>query len=282
MLAAELQHLFPGTPKSIGHSLPELRLLPGLRDGSVVSGLVERLAAYLEDRQALGYRTLGVGLSGGVDSAVACELAHRAAFDDAWAVTVDLGDESIEATSAIAQAIGIRHTVLDGREAHSAMMNVVQPTDVLARIHLRSRLVALLVHQYADTRCGLVVDTTDRSERVLRLYEEGRRGHVAPLIDLYKSEVYAAAETMDIPDFDERTSGCPELNNLDAFGLPWLALDAVLHNLDVEGSTAESISARTGLDRAWLDRLERRIREQPLRTDTVHLILGDTGTATRG
>lgn len=280
MLATELQHLFPGVPRTVGR-LRQLAQLPGLEDGSVVTELMDRLGRYLEDRRVLGYRTLVVGLSGGADSAVACKLAHTATPDGAWAVTIDMGDETIEAARAVTTAIAMRHVVLDGRATYAAHLSVLPGSDVLSRVHLRSRLVTSLVHQFADNNNALVVDTTDRSERVLRLFEEGHRGHVAPLMDLYKSEVYAVAGAMNIPVPDERASGCPGLHNLDAFGLPWSMLDAVLHDLDVEGATAETISGDTGLDRLWLDRLERRVRQQPLRTDTVPFLLGDAGRETR-
>ncbi len=276
MLAAELRHLFPGTPKFTTEALPELTPIAGLRDGSVLRELVSQLADYLDARQVLGYRTLVVGLSNGVDSAVACELAHRAAPDGAWAVTVDFGDESIETIRSIARAVGISHIVLDGREAYASQLKVVPTSDAVSRIHLRSRIVVTLVHQFAESRFGLVVDTTDRSERVLRLYEEGKRGHVAPLIDLYKSEVFAMAEALGIGDFDESESGCPELNNLDAFGLPWSTLDRLLHDLEAEGASAEGVAASSGLDPVWIERLVRRIQEQPLRTDTEYLYLRDS------
>ena len=270
MLHPDLERLFPGQP-----ALPPLvaqprAVRPGVLDGSIRTDLGRQLGRYLAERESLGYKRFVVGLSGGVDSAVCAQLVSDAAPGAVQAVVVDLGDstEEVHLGAELAATMQLPCTVINAADAFEAQLRLVPEGSIIGQIHLRSRIITSLLFQVADVSHGVVVDTTDRSEEILRLYEEGRRGNVAPVIDLYKSELYAMANTMGLGELSE--SGCPDLNNLDAFGLAWQQLDAILDAL-ANRESVPSLMERTGLDPVWVERLERRIRVQPLRTDIVHL-----------
>ncbi len=275
MLDKDLLELFPGPPGASAGQGPALLPREGVLDGDVREVLARLLAGYLNDRSHLGYDRLVVGLSGGVDSVVCAQLAWDAAPGAVNAVIIDMGDgvdgDETEFAVQLAESIGIPHVVLDGRSTYAAHRQIVQERRVISRIHMRSRLLTSMIFQVADNLGGLVVDTTDKSEVILRLYEEGQRGHVAPIIDLYKSELYAMATEMGLGVVSGRASGCPDLNNFDAFGMEWGPLDAVLRELAELRSPPDEIAQRYDLDLAWLNRLERRIRTQPLRTAHVRL-----------
>lgn len=269
MLHPELEHIFPGPPANLGRIRPR-PLRREVADGSARADLGRKLRNYLTERGELGYRCFVIGLSGGVDSAVCAQLALDAAPSAVRAVVVELDDapEETELGMQCASAMGVPCTVVKGREALDAQLRVAPSTSVMGRIHVRSRLITSLLFQVANECEGLVIDTTDRSEDLLGLYEEGRRGNVAPVSGLYKSELYAMAHEMGLGDFSE--SGCPDLRNSDAFGLQWSQLDAILELL-ARAVPIDSIARRSGLETAWIKALERRMRLQPLRTDHVAL-----------
>lgn len=273
MLDPDLEHLFPGQPALRMSARHEWAVRAGVVDGSLRGNLGVHLARYLAERAVLGYRCFVIGLSGGVDSAVCAQLARDAAPGAVHTVVIDLGDAPDETHIGIqlAEAMALPCTVLEAGDAYAAQCRVMPDGPLIGRIHLRSRLITSLLYQFADGCRGLVIDTTDRSEEILRLYEEGRRGHVAPVIELYKSELYAMAAAMGLGKLS--ASGCPDLNNLDAFGLDWRHLDAMIDAL-ATGTSTDALATATGLDLAWLERLAQRIRVQPLRTDLVRLGVG--------
>lgn len=277
MLDPSLRDVFPGRPEGRAERLRDRPAGPAVLDGSVRASLSAQLRAYLSERAVLGYCCVVVGMSGGVDSAVCAQLAIDAAPGDVRAVVVDLGDapEDTDRGRAQADALSVPCTVLPAKDLLVASQQLVAGLPAIGRVHLRSRLISLGIFQVADASDGLVIDTTDRSELILRLYEEGCRGHVAPIVDLFKSEVYALADAMGLGTFAR--SGCPGLNNEDAFGLPWSQLDFFLEAL-ASGATLAELEEATGMDRLWLERLARRVRLQPLRTELVELRIGTPGS----
>jgi NAD+ synthase len=273
-LDPRLSHLFPGRPQHGPVEGVGRVVRGGVLDDTVRMELARQLGRYLAERAALGYRCLVVGLSGGVDSAVCAQLVRDASPGAACGVIVDLGDadEEVRIAAKLADAVDIPCTVLDGRAVYLAHRDVMPERHLISRVHARSRVITSLLFQYAESCEGLVVDTTDRSEEILRLYEEGGRGHVAPVIDLYKSELYAMVEAMGLPT--TATSGCPDLDNMEAFGLPWSQLDAVLDRL-AAGASVANLTETLGLDEIWLAKVAQRVRMQPLRTEPVRLTVGD-------
>lgn len=270
MLHPDLDHLFPGTPGTRPGTGPTLTPRPGVLDGSVRLHIARQLQDYLAERSVLGYRAYVVGMSGGVDSAVCAQLLVDAVPGAVHAVAVDMGDADDELATSLrlTEQLAVPCTVLDGRATYEAHRSVMPERRVISRIHVRSRLITSMLFQWADNQDGLVVDTTDRSEEILRLYEEGRRGNVAPVIGLYKSELHAIADAMGLGALSR--SGCPDLDNHDAFGMPWDQLDHVLDGL-ARHARVEELAAMHGVDDAWVTALARRVRMQPLRTDVVHL-----------
>jgi NAD+ synthetase len=270
LLDPDLEHLFPGAPAVPASDALQYSVSETMLNGRVQEDLTRQLQAHLADRIVLGYESLVVGLSGGVDSAVCARLVQDAAPGASHGVIVNLGDavEEVRIAQQVAVEVGIPVTVLDGRPVFRAHLAVMPERRMISRIHARSRLITSVLFQFADNCGGLVVDTTDRSERILCLYEEGQRGHVAPVANLYKSELYAMAASMGIGELT--ASGCPDLDNLDAFGLAWSQLDGVL-DLLTSGAAVEALASTYGLDEAWLWKLAWRLQMQPLRTNYARL-----------
>jgi NH3-dependent NAD+ synthetase len=225
---------------------------------------------YLRERHSLGYECFVVGLSGGVDSTVCAQLLKHSVPQHTYGVIVDFGDadDEVQIAEKIASTLDISYAVLDGRAVYSAHRALAKDERLISRIHVRSRLITSMLFQVADNRDGLVVDTTDRSEDILCLYEEGQRGHVTPLIDLYKSELYVMAKKMGFGEL--RQSGCVDLDNSKAFGLPWAELDAILDAV-ISGVTVEELATNYGFSTSWLSKLAWRVHMQPLRTRHVSL-----------
>ena len=247
-----------------------------------VAGLAGEIREHMTRLSAIGLKSVVVGMSGGADSAVAAALAH-VSETPVSAVVIEMDhparlSENVRRAISQAERIGVPHQVVNAAEIYHQHLALCDSNSKIARVHLRSRVVNNVVFQFADNRSAAVLDTRDKSECILRIYEEAFRGHIAPLAGLYKSEVYELADYFGLRELRQLPSGCPELVDLDAFGAGWETLDPLLFLLTERKLTPAAIADRYGVDHAWLEELERRIRTQPLRT-TTHEV--DIACATR-
>ena len=273
MLHEDLSAAFPGGP---GEHEPIPHVGLGGSATRVSSAIAQGISAHMERATALGFSGLVVGLSGGVDSAVACALAARSSWPvHALVVEMDLPDGLAPDTvrsRQLADRLDVAHTFVNASQLYREHLQLLPDNPVLTRVHLRSRVVTTLILQLADSMSCLAIDTTDRSEIVLRMYEESFRGHVAPLAGLYKSQVYEIGDALGLSDLRVVRSGCPELVDFDAYGLEWDELDGVLTMMVDAGVPIDEIGRRYRLSEPWLAALERRIRLQPLRTTTEPIL----------
>lgn len=210
MLHEDLSAAFPGGP---GEHEPIPHVGLGGSATRVSSAIAQGISAHMERATALGFSGLVVGLSGGVDSAVACALAARSSWPvHALVVEMDLPDGLAPDTvrsRQLADRLDVAHTFVNASQLYREHLQLLPDNPVLTRVHLRSRVVTTLILQLADSMSCLAIDTTDRSEIVLRMYEESFRGHVAPLAGLYKSQVYEIGDALGLSDLRVVRSGCP-------------------------------------------------------------------------
>jgi NAD+ synthase len=243
-----------------------------LHSRDVIPSLVDGISDHVDTMAPLGFSGLVVGLSGGVDSAVACALARQGRWPvHALVVEMDVNEgfspETVRSLE-LARRLDVPHTCVNASQVYAEHLRMIPGGSTLARVHLRSRVVTTVVLHLADSQSFLAVDTTDRSEIVLRMYEESFRGHVAPLAGLYKSEVYEMADAFGLSDLRGPRSGCPELVDFDAYGLEWEELDSILIRVVEQGAPLSSIERDYGLPHEWVMKLQRRIDLQPMRTST--------------
>lgn len=274
MLDKGLAPFFPCKPQKNNHV--DIVYKKDVSD-ELISYLITSLESHMEKVAAIGIRKIMVGLSGGIDSAIVCSLLKKANLK-AFTLIIELDDltelsDDTMYSVALAKKIGIQYKIVNATRVYQEHLKLIESNSVLARVHLRSRLINSIVFQFADNESAIVVDTTDKSEDILKIYEESFRGHIAPLIDLYKSELYDIADYFSLSELRERNSGCPELIDIDAFGISWDDLDPILHTIVNNINTIEGIAQKYNLDLGWLQELQARIKTQPLRTTVqqVHI-----------
>ena len=272
MLTPDMMNMFPGDPKSIAHISVEYK---HKIDAEFIATLNNAHKTFLESVKAIGIEKFVIGLSGGVDSVVACALLKSSAVPvTAIIVEIDHGNELSEETRfaiSIAQKLNIDYRIVHADQIYKEHLKLFPDASQMARVHLRSRLINSIIFQFADQHSGFVVDTTDKSEDILKIYEESFRGHFVPVIDFYKSEMYDIADYFGLAEMRQRRSGCPELTDFDAFGVDWEDLDPILYLLAERGESGESIARDHAIDWDWLKKLERRIALQSLRTSPTIL-----------
>ncbi len=165
------------------------------------------LASFLRNEvQKFGFRSVAIGLSGGIDSAVVIELAVRA-FGAGQVLGVMMpyrssSPESLEHAELMVSRLGVRSEVVDISPAVDAFVRSVPEGDLLRRgnIMARTRMVYLYDISARDGR--LIIGTSNKTELLLgygTLFGD-MASAVNPVGDLYKTQLRGLARHLGIPE----------------------------------------------------------------------------------
>ncbi|MHC4492701.1 MAG: NAD(+) synthase, partial [Planctomycetota bacterium] len=176
-------------------------------DDDVEDAIVMGIADYFSKT---GFEHAILGMSGGVDSSLTACLAVQALSPGQVTGVAMPGpfsaDQSLEDARALAERLGIRFLTLPitaGFDLLLAQLQEVwgeQPFDVTEE-NLQARLRGVLLMSLANRENALVLVPSNKSEFAMgycTLYGD-MVGALAPLSDLYKTEVYALARRHDMP-----------------------------------------------------------------------------------
>lgn len=178
------------------------------RDLHLDYSLVEDiLVSFLRNEvQKFGFRSVAIGLSGGIDSAVVIELAVRA-FGAGQVLGVMMpyrssSPESLEHAELMISRLGVRSEVVDISPAVDAFVRSVPEGDLLRRgnIMARTRMVYLYDISARDGR--LIIGTSNKTELLLgygTLFGD-MASAINPVGDLYKTQLRGLARHLGIPE----------------------------------------------------------------------------------
>ena len=217
----------------------------------------EAIARFLRHHvRAAGREGVVVGLSGGIDSALVARVA-RDALGAERVLGVLLPDaafpgELLGETERYAEGLGIAHRTLGLGPAEAAVADLVPPgSDRLARGNSRARLRMVVLYALAREHHRLVVGTGNKSELLLGYFTKFGDGgcDLLPIGDLYKTQVRAWAETLELPTaVRERvpSAGLWEGQTDEGeLGLSYERIDRVLFGLEQLG-TPEEVAEASG------------------------------------
>jgi NAD+ synthase len=232
-----------------------------------VTRAVERMEAFLADRlsssAADGYV---VGVSGGLDSAVATTLAVRAVDADAVTGLVMPGRPNDETNMADARALCRELEITFGELPIDPIVDAVDgqlPFDASRRTlgNVRARTRMVLTYAVANERDRLVLGTGNRSERLLGYFTKygDAAVDVQPMQSLYKTEVGEVAREIGLDErFVEKAptaalwAGQTDEGEI---GADYATVDRVLRRLVDRAQSPDRIVADTDLDAGTVRRL---------------------------
>jgi NAD+ synthase len=204
-----------------------------------------------------------VGLSGGVDSAVSAALAARALGPDHVEALVlptkTTPKEDLDDAALVADALGVTaRTVpidaqLDALEQNDAGFSRDGRGNAAARVRM------IHLHEAARRRKALVVGTGNKSEALVGYFTKYGDGgvDVQPIGDLYKTQVYALAEHLVLPDRVRTKAPSARLwegqTDEQELGMTYETLDRMLLGLEIRLPNA-TIADVLAIDVAEVDR----------------------------
>lgn len=216
--------------------------------------LVERtLVEFIRDEvvRRRGFERVVLGVSGGVDSAVALFLAARALGpENVFGFRLPYrtsSQDSLEHAALALAAIGAQERTIEITAPVDAYIDAYEP-DVtpLRRGNLCARLRAVTLFDQSAKLHALPLGTGNKSERLLGYYtwHADDSPPINPLGDLFKTQVWALARHLGVPDpiVDKPASAdlVVGVHDEDELGIGYPIADAILHWV-LKGYTAPEL-----------------------------------------
>ncbi|MBN9072346.1 MAG: NAD+ synthase, partial [Rhizobiales bacterium] len=230
-----------------------------------------------------GFRTVVLGLSGGIDSAICAALAVDALGEERVRCVMMpykyTSGESLKDAEDCARALGCRYDTVPIFEPVEGFSRALAPlfegTNAgITEENLQSRARGVILMAISNKFGSMVVTTGNKSEMSVgyaTLYGD-MNGGFNPIKDLYKMQVYAlsrwrnahvppgalgpSGEVIPANIIDKAPSAELRENQTDQDSLPpYPVLDAILEGL-VEGEESVDAIVKKGYDRATVERVE--------------------------
>ena len=216
--------------------------------------LVERtLVEFIREEvvRRRGFGRVVVGVSGGVDSAVSLFLACRAlGAENVHGYRLPYrtsSEESLEHARMVIEATGARGTTLEITGAVDAYVNAHDPEiSPLRKGNLMARLRAVILFDQSAKIGALPLGTGNKSERLLGYFtwHADDSPPINPLGDLFKTQVWALARHLGVPDVIVDKPATADLvkgvNDEDELGVAYHDADPILHWL-LRGYAADDL-----------------------------------------
>ena len=164
----------------------------------------------------------------------------------------------------------------DGQRASARLSSSAQ-REIVAATNFKQRVRKMVEYHRADRLDYAVVGTPNRLEYDLGFFVKGGDGlaDLKPIAHLYKSQVYALAETLGVPN--EIVSRPPTTDTYALeqtqeefyFAVPYDALDRCLYAWN-EGLTAEEAAKGVGLESEVIERIYRDIAAKHRAASYLH------------
>ncbi|MFZ4525196.1 MAG: NAD+ synthase [Chlorobium sp.] len=227
------------------------------------------LKAFLfNEIRKFGFNSIVLGLSGGIDSAVVCELAVRAlGADNVLALMMPYSSsspESIEHAELMIQKLGIRSEELPITPVVDSFFSLI-PKDQFLRmgnIMARTRMVFLYDVSARDGR--LVAGTSNKTELLLgygTLFGD-MASAVNPIGDLYKTQLRGLARHLSIPEPIIAKTPSADLwegqSDEDDLGFSYEAVDLLLYMMLEKRMDKQAILAE-GVAKPFYDRVRKMV-----------------------
>ncbi|MEM2280388.1 MAG: NAD+ synthase [Candidatus Bathyarchaeia archaeon] len=256
----------------------------------VKNKLTRFIKDYVEKSKAKG---IVLGLSGGVDSSTAASLSAMAiggnkVFGLILPEKETYNPKDIEHAKLVAEKFGIKTETIDITLTLEALQKTIpafDPEDRLCKGNLKARTRMLYLYYYANKFNLIVCGSSDKSETMIGYFTKWGdiAADIAPLMDLYKTQVRKLAKHISVPDDIVSKPPTPMLwpgqTAEEEIGMKYDTLDLILYGLE-HFMKVEEIAEQLGLEISVVEKIEKRWktmehkRRMPLTTKIQYRTIG--------
>jgi NAD+ synthase len=228
------------------------------------------LKTFLRDEiRKVGIEHAVIGLSGGIDSALACYLVAQAiGAHNVYAVRMPYrtsSEDSFDHAQLVIDALGIHSETVEITDMVDPLIAHTPDMTNLRRGNLMARARMIVLFDRSAAHRGLVIGTSNKTELLLgygTLFGD-MASALNPIGDLYKTQVRELAQAIGVPQSiaDKAPSADLWIGQTDEeeMGLTYAEVDQLLFLLvDERYSPEEAIEA--GFERVYVERVWKLIR----------------------
>ncbi|HWQ26960.1 MAG TPA: NAD+ synthase [Chlorobaculum sp.] len=233
-------------------------------------GLVESiLIPFIRNEiRKFGFGSVVLGLSGGIDSAVVCELAVRALGpDNVLSLMMPYrtsSQESLDHAQLMVDRLGIRSETMPVTDVVDAFFSTRQDAGRLRRGNVMARARMLCLYDVSARDGCLVLGTSNKTELMLgygTMFGD-MASAVNPIGDLYKTQLRGLASHLGIPSplIDKQPSAdlWEGQSDEEDLGFSYESVDMLLYMMLEERMDRDAILAE-GIDAAFYDRVRKMV-----------------------
>ena len=257
--------------RPVGSGLPVASAAAAADPLAIDCALVEQwLLEFLREevKGRRGFSRAVIGLSGGVDSAVTAYLAARALGpENVWGFMLPYrtsSPESLAHAQLVVQALGIQSRTVDITAAVDGYVAVAEPeADGSRRGNVMARMRMIVLFDQSAKLRALALGTGNKTERLFGYFtwHADDSPPINPLGDLFKSQVWALARHLGVPQKIVEKPATADLirgqTDEGDLGISYAKADRILHWL-LRGFKTEEIVA-LGFTVTEVELVERRL-----------------------
>ena len=223
-----------------------------------------------EELSKTGFSKLVLGLSGGLDSTLACYLAAEALGpENVLGVRMPYrtsSPESLEHAQLVIDALGIQSLTIPITDMVEPLFTLFPEMDGRRRGNVMARERMIILFDQSEAFKGLVLGTGNKTEYLLgytTLYGDSANA-LNPLGDLYKTQVRQLSRVMGVPEVIITKPPSADLwagqTDEGELGFTYADVDQVLHLL-VDQRLAPEEVVEKGFSRAFVHTVIERVRK---------------------
>jgi NAD+ synthase len=232
----------------------------------------ERICRFIKEYvETAGVQGIVLGISGGVDSATAAALSSQAIGGNhvlglMLPENETFKQEDIDDAQTIADQFKLQTQISDLTDVLKKFYQTIpafDPVDRLCKGNIKARTRMICLYYYANKQNRIVCGTSDKSETMMGYFTKwgDAAADIAPIIDLYKTQVRKLAIHLGIPEKLALKPATPALwpNQLaeSELEIDYETLDLILYGLERFIGPKE-IAEQLNLDCTIVDRIKNR------------------------
>lgn len=271
----KLLNFFPGTPQLFNH--PAISYKKPI-DDFLVNKILEYIDRSFKDFSKLGFEKAVTGMALDINSIVCCHLLKTALGSRFTPVLIDFSTDSSDSqytkeTLQFINYLKLQCIIVKAGEIYKSQILLNSPKDSKINNRFYYRFINNILLQIADNLSAVLINNTNKTDRLLGKYPEVFKGHIMPFYSFYYSEIYDLASFLKIPTEFIQKAQYYQVWEKDNFGVTIQDLDPVLYLLNEKQLMPAEIAQEFNIDPTWLEKLKKRIENLPLINEASELII---------